>query len=81
VVDRALATAIFFVARWASHGLLEGEGAGKTEVAKTLARLLNTTFDLAVRYEGLDVLDGKMRNYPRQMLFARNWKVWNKSRA
>jgi len=73
VADRALATAIFLSLKLGKPLLLEGEaGVGKTEVAKTLARLLNTTLIRLQCYEGLDVSTAVYEwNYPRQMLFLR----------
>lgn len=73
VADRALSTAIFLSLKLGKPLLLEGEaGVGKTEVAKTLARLLNTTLIRLQCYEGLDVSTAVYEwNYPRQMLFLR----------
>jgi MoxR-like ATPase len=73
VADRALATAIFLSLKLGKPLLLEGEaGVGKTEVAKTLARLLDTTLIRLQCYEGLDVSTAVYEwNYPRQMLFLR----------
>ncbi len=73
VADRALATAIFLSLTLGKPLLLEGEaGVGKTEVAKTLARLLDTTLIRLQCYEGLDVSTAVYEwNYPRQMLFLR----------
>ncbi len=73
IADRALATAIFLSLKLGKPLLLEGEaGVGKTEVAKTLARLLNTTLIRLQCYEGLDVSTAVYEwNYPRQMLFLR----------
>jgi MoxR-like ATPase len=73
IADRALATAIFLSLKLGKPLLLEGEaGVGKTEVAKTLARMLNTTLIRLQCYEGLDVSTAVYEwNYPRQMLFLR----------
>lgn len=73
VADRALATAIFLSLKLGKPLLLEGEaGVGKTEVAKTLARLLDTKLIRLQCYEGLDVAAAVYEwNYPRQMLFLR----------
>jgi MoxR-like ATPase len=73
VADRALATAIFLSLKLGKPLLLEGEaGVGKTEVAKTLARLLDTRLIRLQCYEGLDVSTAVYEwNYPRQMLFLR----------
>jgi MoxR-like ATPase len=53
--------------------LIEGEaGGGKTELAKVLARLLDTALLRLQCYEGLDVNTALYEwNYPRQMLRAR----------
>lgn len=73
VADRGLATAIFLSLKLGKPLLLEGEaGVGKTEVAKTLARLLDTQLIRLQCYEGLDVSTAVYEwNYPRQMLFLR----------
>jgi MoxR-like ATPase len=73
VADRSLATSIFLALKLGKPLLLEGEaGVGKTEVAKTLARLLDTRLIRLQCYEGLDVATAVYEwNYPRQMLYLR----------
>jgi MoxR-like ATPase len=73
VADRPLATAIYLALKLGKPLLLEGEaGVGKTEVAKVLARLLDTRLIRLQCYEGLDVSTAVYEwNYPRQMLYLR----------
>jgi MoxR-like ATPase len=73
VADRPLAAALFLSLRLERPLLLEGEaGVGKTEVAKTLARVLGTRLIRLQCYEGLDVNTAVYEwNYPRQMLEIR----------
>ena len=73
VADRPLATSIYLALKLRKPLLLEGEaGVGKTEVAKTLARLLSTKLIRLQCYEGLDVSTAVYEwNYPRQMLYLR----------
>lgn len=73
VADRQLATAIFLALKLQKPLLLEGEaGVGKTEVAKTLAVLLNRHLIRLQCYEGLDVNTTIYEwNYTRQMLQIR----------
>ncbi len=73
VADRGLATAIFIVLHLHKPLFLEGEaGVGKTEVAKVLARLLDTRLIRLQCYEGLDVSTAVYEwNYPRQILEIR----------
>jgi MoxR-like ATPase len=53
--DRGLATAIYLALAMRRPLLLEGEaGVGKTEVAKTLARLLGAELIRLQCYEGID---------------------------
>ena len=53
--DRGLATAIFLALRMGRPLLLEGEaGVGKTEVGKTLARILGADLIRLQCYEGID---------------------------
>src|SRR6266496_1129065 len=70
VADRQLATAIFLALKLQKPLLLEGEaGVGKTEVAKTLARMLGRRLIRLQCYEGLDVNTTIYEwNYTRQML-------------
>ncbi|HJZ50096.1 MAG TPA: MoxR family ATPase [Roseiflexaceae bacterium] len=73
VADRPLATAIFLALKLRKPLLLEGEaGVGKTEVAKTLARMLDRHLIRLQCYEGLDVNTTIYEwNYTRQMLQIR----------
>src|SRR3712207_6740697 len=71
--DRGLATAIYLALGMRRPLLLEGEaGVGKTEVAKTLARLLGTELIRLQCYEGIDAAQALYEwNYARQLLHAR----------
>ncbi|MGZ6328074.1 MAG: AAA family ATPase [Candidatus Limnocylindrales bacterium] len=73
IADRSLATTIFLSLELGRPLLLEGEaGVGKTEVAKVLARALETRLIRLQCYEGLDVNTAVYEwNYPRQMLEIR----------
>ena len=71
--DRALATAIFLALRMRRPLLLEGEaGVGKTEVGKTLARILGAELIRLQCYEGIDASQALYEwDYSRQLLYAR----------
>jgi MoxR-like ATPase len=71
--DHGLATAIWLALEMRRPLLLEGEpGVGKTEVAKTLARLLDAELIRLQCYEGIDVTQALYEwNYARQLLHAR----------
>jgi MoxR-like ATPase len=71
--DRGLATAIFLALRMRRPLLLEGEaGVGKTEVGKTLARLLAARLIRLQCYEGIDAAQALYEwDYSRQLLYAR----------
>lgn len=71
--EHSLATAIFLALRLGKPLFLEGEaGVGKTEVAKALARLLDTRLIRLQCYEGLDVSQAVYEwDYSRQMLQIR----------
>jgi MoxR-like ATPase len=71
--DRGLATAIFLALAMRRPLLLEGEaGVGKTEVAKTLARILDAELIRLQCYEGIDSSQALYEwDYARQLLYAR----------
>jgi MoxR-like ATPase len=73
IADRSLSTAIFLALSMDKPLLLEGEaGVGKTEIAKTLARMLDRHLIRLQCYEGLDVNTTIYEwNYARQMLQIR----------
>lgn len=73
ITDRMLATSIFLAIKMQKPLLLEGEpGVGKTEVAKVIARMLDTELIRLQCYEGLDTQTALYEwNYPRQMLELR----------
>jgi len=71
--DHGLATAIWLALEMQRPLLLEGEaGVGKTEVAKTLARLLDADLIRLQCYEGIDASQALYEwDYARQLLYAR----------
>jgi MoxR-like ATPase len=71
--DRGLATSIFLALEMRRPLLLEGEaGVGKTEVGKTLARLLGAELIRLQCYEGIDAPQALYEwDYARQLLYAR----------
>ena len=71
--DRGLATAIFLAHAMRRPLLLEGEaGVGKTEVGKTLARVLGAELIRLQCYEGIDAAQALYEwDYARQLLYAR----------
>jgi MoxR-like ATPase len=71
--DRGLATAIFLALEMRRPLLLEGEaGVGKTEVGKTLARILGAELIRLQCYEGIDAAQALYEwDYSRQLLYAR----------
>jgi len=73
LADRGLATAIFLALRMRRPLLLEGEaGVGKTEVGKTLARLLAARLIRLQCYEGIDAAQALYEwDYSRQLLYSR----------
>jgi MoxR-like ATPase len=73
LADRGLSTALFLAATLPQPILLEGEaGVGKTEAAKSLARVIDTPLFRLQCYEGIDVSDALYEwNYPRQLLEIR----------
>jgi MoxR-like ATPase len=82
IADRSLATVLFLALRLGKPLLLEGEaGVGKTEVAKTMAALLDTDLIRLQCYEGLDVNHAVYEwNYARQMLEIRLLEAGHTSR-
>lgn len=73
VADRVLATVLFLALKLRKPLLLEGEaGVGKTQVAKTLAEVLDAPLIRLQCYEGLDVNSTIYEwNYTRQLLHIR----------
>ncbi|ODT33841.1 MAG: ATPase [Lautropia sp. SCN 70-15] len=73
LASRQLATAVFLALKLGRPLLLEGEaGVGKTELAKVLARALDTPLIRLQCYEGLDVASAAYEwNVARQMLEIR----------
>lgn len=73
IADRGLATAVYLALKLERPLFLEGEpGVGKTEIAKTLAELLQTDLIRLQCYEGLDINHAVYEwNYTRQMLHIR----------
>jgi MoxR-like ATPase len=71
--DRGLATAIYLSVAMQRPLLLEGEaGVGKTEVGKTLARILDAELIRLQCYEGIDSAQALYEwDYARQLLYAR----------
>jgi MoxR-like ATPase len=71
--DRGLATAIYLALAMGRPLLLEGEaGVGKTEVGKTLARILDAELIRLQCYEGIDSAQALYEwDYSRQLLYAR----------
>jgi MoxR-like ATPase len=77
LADRGLATAVYLALAMRRPLLLEGEaGVGKTEVAKTLARLLGAELIRLQCYEGIDSAQALYEwDYSRQLLYARAAQV------
>lgn len=77
VTERGLATTLYLTLRLRKPLLLEGEaGVGKTEIAKTLADVLDTPLIRLQCYEGLDASSAIYEwDYPRQMLYLRTIEV------
>jgi len=71
--DRGLATAVFLALAMKRPLLLEGEaGVGKTEVGKTLARMLDAELIRLQCYEGIDAAQALYEwDYAKQLLYAR----------
>ena len=70
ITDRATATAAYLAVTLHKPLLIEGPpGVGKTEVAKVLARVLDTELIRLQCYEGLDLASALYEwNYPKQLL-------------
>jgi MoxR-like ATPase len=73
IADRSLATSIYLSLRLSKPLLLEGEaGVGKTEVAKVMTSILDTTLIRLQGYEGIDVGHAVYEwNYARQIMAIR----------
>src|SRR5262245_64205570 len=73
LADRGLSTAIYLSLSLGKQLLLEGEaGAGKTEVAKVLAEVLDRRLIRLQCYEGLDASQALYAwNYARQLIAVR----------
>ena len=73
VVEPAIATAVYLAKEMRKPLLVEGEaGVGKTELAKTIARVLGTELIRLQCYEGLDANTALYEwNYQRQLLRLR----------
>src|SRR5436190_16724165 len=71
--DRGLATAVYLAVATRRPLLLEGEaGVGKTEVAKTLARVVGACLIRLQCYEGIDAAQALYEwDYARQLLYIR----------
>jgi MoxR-like ATPase len=71
--DHGLATAIYLALAMHRPLLLEGEpGVGKTEVSKTLARIMDAELIRLQCYEGIDASQALYEwDYSRQLLYAR----------
>jgi MoxR-like ATPase len=83
LADRELATAVFLSLSLGRPLLLEGEaGVGKTEVARTLAAVLDAELIRLQCYEGLDVNTAVYEwDYPRQMLEIRLLEARGEARS
>ncbi len=73
VADPTIATAVFLAREMQKPLLIEGDaGVGKTELARVLARLLDTELIRLQCYEGLDVQTALYEwDYPKQLLRLR----------
>jgi len=74
IADRGLATALLLALKLGKPLLLEGEvGVGKTELAKTVARMLDRDLIRLQCYEGIDMHHALYEwDYARQMLHVRS---------
>src|SRR4026209_1407808 len=70
VTDAAIATSVYLGMTLKRPLLIEGHaGVGKTEVAKVMARMLETNLIRLQCYEGLDAAQALYEwNYPKQLL-------------
>jgi len=73
IAERGLATSIFLAHKLSRPLFLEGDpGVGKTEIAKVMAKILDTDLIRLQCYEGLDVHHAVYEwNYTRQMMTIR----------
>jgi MoxR-like ATPase len=73
LADRGLAVSVFLALSMRRPLLLEGEpGVGKTEIARTLARVLDSELIRLQCYEGIDAGQALYEwDYARQLLYAR----------
>jgi len=73
IAEAPIATAVYLAKEMRKPLLIEGDaGVGKTEIAKILARMLDTELVRLQCYEGLDVSTALYEwDYPRQMLRVR----------
>lgn len=80
IADRGLATAIYLALKLQKPLFLEGEpGVGKTEVAKVVARLLDTNLIRLQCYEGIDVNQAVYEwNFTRQIMHIRAMEAQHK---
>jgi MoxR-like ATPase len=83
IADRPLALTVMLAAQLGKPILLEGEaGVGKTDVAKVLARILDTDLIRLQCYEGLDANSTIYEwNYAKQILHIRMAEQSHESRA
>jgi MoxR-like ATPase len=83
VTDRATATAVYLAMTLRKPLLVEGHpGVGKTEVARVLARALDTALIRLQCYEGLDASTALYEwNYPKQLLHIKLEESSGKSLA